>query len=123
MDLNWRSAELAEGLKCYRQEEFFEAHEHWESAWLALHEPEKSFLQAVIQITAAMHHLRKGNRAGAASLLRRSLNRLSKCPSVFGRIHVAQLREEISSCLNEISNGSAAIIKPPNICPIVVQPE
>ena len=45
MDLNWTHGSLAEGLRCYHAQEFFAAHEHWESAWLASQEPEKTFLQ------------------------------------------------------------------------------
>ena len=50
--LDWNSGALAEGIRCYRDCEFFLAHEHWESVWLRLEEPEKSFLQALIQTTA-----------------------------------------------------------------------
>jgi uncharacterized protein len=55
--LDWSCGELAEGLRCYRAEEFFLAHEHWEGVWLKAQEPEKTFLQALIQTTAAFHHL------------------------------------------------------------------
>lgn len=93
--LDWNSGALAEGLACYRGGEFFEAHEHWESVWLTLSEPEKSFLQAVIQMTAAFHHLNAGNRRGTVSLLRRTLRRLELCPAHFGGIAVAPLCVEI----------------------------
>ena len=71
--LDWQSGELKKGLACYRRKQYFEAHEHWELVWLQLQEPEKSFLQAVIQTTAAFHHVQAGNGIGAASLLRRAV--------------------------------------------------
>ena len=46
MALDWSCGALAEGLRCYRNEEFFLAHEHWEAIWLHCEEPEKTFLQA-----------------------------------------------------------------------------
>ena len=70
MSLDWTSGPLAEGLRCYRNSEIFLAHEHWEGVWLNLREPEKSFLQALIQTAAAFHHLNAGNAVGSASLLR-----------------------------------------------------
>ncbi len=98
-ELDWSCGALAEGLACYRREEFFAAHEHWESVWLRLEEPEKSFLQALIQVTAALHHRRAGNRAGAASLLRRALQRLERCPACWGGIAAAPLCVDIRAWL------------------------
>jgi predicted metal-dependent hydrolase len=120
--LDWNSGSLAEGLRCYREARFFDAHEHWESVWLTLDGPEKLFLQALIQIAAAFHHLQRGNRAGTASLLRRAQMRLSHCPAVFGGIEVAPLREEVSAWIPGIENGSLADDAAcPSICPVVVR--
>jgi hypothetical protein len=95
MTLNWNSGELADGLQCYRREEFFEAHEHWEAVWLKSQEPEKTLLQALIQVTAAFHHLQSDNVKGAMSLLKAALRRLQPYPSSFGGIAVDSLREEV----------------------------
>ncbi|MGA8041663.1 MAG: DUF309 domain-containing protein, partial [Terracidiphilus sp.] len=48
--LDWTRGPLAEGLACYHLGEFFLAHEHWEAVWLTLRQPEKNFLQALIQV-------------------------------------------------------------------------
>jgi predicted metal-dependent hydrolase len=106
MPLDWESGALAEGLACYRRGEFFAAHEHWESVWLTLGEPEKSFLQALIQITAAFHHLQSGNSTGAASLLRRALRRLALSPWNFGGIAVTRLCVEIREGLRAMESGA-----------------
>ena len=97
MSLDWQSGALAEGLRCYCNAEFWNAHEHWESVWLRLKEPEKSFLQALIQTTAAFHHVQTGNMRGAVSLLSKALRRFESCPPTFGGIDLAQLREEASA--------------------------
>jgi len=99
MALDWSCGALAEGLRCYRDEEFFAAHEHWEATWLACAEPEKTFLQALIQVTAAFHHLRRKNTIGAASLLTRALRRLESFPDSYGGIEVEGLRESIRAWL------------------------
>lgn len=103
--LDWQSSELAAGLACYRRQEFFEAHEHWELAWLRLDEPEKSFLQATIQITAAFHHWQRGEADGTRSLLRRVEKRLAVCPAEFGGIAVGALRSDVESWLRGIESG------------------
>lgn len=102
--LDWNSGSLAEGLHCYRTEQFFEAHEHWESVWLALSEPEKSFLQALIQISAAFHHLSRGNRTGAVSLLTRSLGRLDRCSSPYCCLDLNLLRQHVGHWLSALEN-------------------
>ena len=105
MALDWNCGALAEGLACYRRAEFFVAHEHWESVWLISKDPEKRFLQALIQTTVAFHHLQTGNSAGAASLLRRALQRLEICPSSFGGIAVPSLCAEIREWIQVIEGG------------------
>ena len=106
MPLNWKLGALAEGLACYRRTEFFQAHEHWESVWLRLDEPEKSFLQSLIQMTAAFHHLQVGNTVGAVSLLRRALRRLEQHPQCFGGIAVTPLCSEICEWLERLESGN-----------------
>jgi uncharacterized protein len=124
VSLDWNRGALAEGLTYYRKAEFFLAHEHWESVWLTLKEPEKSFLQALIQITVAFHHLQTGNSTGAVSLLRRALRRLELCPACFGGIAVASLCREVGEWLR-VAETEAPIIPTaaPQIDPIDVPPK
>jgi predicted metal-dependent hydrolase len=104
-NFEWTTGPLAEGLNCYRTELFFEAHEHWESVWLTLFEPEKSFLQSLVQISAAFHHLRRGNRVGAISLLSRSLKRLERCSPAFCGINIERLRGEVREWLAALQSN------------------
>jgi predicted metal-dependent hydrolase len=102
MALDWNQGALAEGLACYRRQEFFETHEHWESVWLRAPEPEKTFLQALIQVAAAFHHLRRGNAVGAASMLKRALGRLEAYPAEFGGVDVEAVRQSIRAWIAAI---------------------
>jgi predicted metal-dependent hydrolase len=108
MSLDWNDGALAEGLRCYRNGEFFLAHEHWEAIWLKCEEPEKTFLQALIQVTAAFHHLQRGNRIGAGSLLRAALRRLDRFPDEYGDIAVEALRKSIGEWLRILDVKGAA---------------
>ncbi len=104
MSLDWTEVELAEGLRCYRAGEFFLAHEHWESTWLKSEQPDKTFLQALIQITAAFHHLQRKNTAGTSSLLRGALRKLKSFPDNYSSIDVASLRESIRTWLQALES-------------------
>lgn len=105
MPLDWSSGALAEGLRCYESGEYFEAHEHWEGVWLNCDEPEKTFLQALIQITAAFHHFQRKNFRGTASLLRAALRKLDGFPAVYEGIEVESVRESVREWLRVLDSG------------------
>ena len=107
MPLDWTTGPLAEGLRCYQEREFFDAHEHWEGVWLRCDEPDKSFLQALIQVTAAFHHLRQGRPAGTVSLLRRALRRLEGFPADYEGVRVEALCGSIRAWLEGLESGDA----------------
>lgn len=103
MELDWNLGALADGLRCYRSQQFFEAHEHWESVWLHSQQPEKLFLQALIQMAGAFHHFKRGNERGATSLLTAALRKLEPYPESFAGVEVATLRAEIVACLQALA--------------------
>ena len=106
--LDWSCGPLAEGLQCYESGEFFLAHEHWEGVWLKCEEPEKTFLQALIQITAAFHHLQRKNFIGAESLLRAAAGRLKAFPAAYGGIEVEDLRASLRAWLLALEREDSA---------------
>jgi uncharacterized protein len=106
MKFDWTEGALAEGLKHYRAGEFFAAHESWESLWLVAQEPEKMFLQGLIQITAAFHHLQRNNPLGAARLFVRALERLDRYPAAFGSVSVPVLCEDIREWIRVLELGA-----------------
>ena len=110
--MDWEEDRLAEGLACYRNRQFFEAHEHWESVWLRSPEPEKTLLQALIQVTAAFHHLQRNNRIGAASLLTNALSRLEPYPAEYGGVAVEPLRQSIRAWLRSLADQETPIAHP-----------
>jgi predicted metal-dependent hydrolase len=91
MEFDWTQGALAEGLRRYNAGECFTAHEAWEAVWLEAQEPDKTFLQGLIQVTAAFHHLQCNNPLGAGRLLLAALRRLERYPADFGGISVAVL--------------------------------
>ncbi|MFP5234760.1 MAG: DUF309 domain-containing protein [Acidobacteriota bacterium] len=107
MVFDWQTGPLAEGLECYRGLQFFEAHEHWEGVWLQCAEPEKTMLQCLIQIAAAFHHLQRGNRRGAISLLSRALRRLDPYPDEFCGVSVKAIRQSVGEWLRTLGNADA----------------
>ena len=106
MKFDWTHGALAEGLQHYHAGEFFAAHESWESLWLVAEEPEKTFLQGLIQVTAAFHHLQRNNPLGTARLLQGALGRLEGYPANFGSISVVSLCADIREWLKALETDA-----------------
>lgn len=83
------------GVADFNAGRFFEAHEVWEELWLAAAEPEKTFLQGLIQVAAAFHHQARGNERGKRSLLAAGIAKLAGCPDDYRGIAIAELRKEV----------------------------
>lgn len=116
MIFDWTQGSLAEGLRCYRAGEFFAAHEHWEAVWLHAPEPEKTLLQALIQLAAAFHHFQRNNLIGTRSMLQGALKRLDPYPPSFQGVAVSSLSDEIRRCLCEVeAQGASARLACPSI--------
>jgi predicted metal-dependent hydrolase len=81
------------GCEQFNARQFFDAHESWEEIWLGSPEPDKSFLQGIIQIAAAFHHYTYGNMRGARSLLEAGLRRVAPFPPRHNGIQLEMLRE------------------------------
>jgi hypothetical protein len=112
MSLAWTHGDLCEGLRCFHSGAFFEAHEYWESVWLAAQEPEKTFLQGLIQVAASFHHFQRGNCAGSISLLRSALKRLDEYPETFAGILVLPLRTALHLRLEALERIPQSALPP-----------
>ena len=108
MKFDWIQGALAEGLRLYDADEFFAAHEAWESVWLGAREPDKTFLQGLIQVTAAFYHLQRNNPLGTMLLLQAALWRLERYPARFGGISVSLLCDDIRERLQALEAGDSA---------------
>ena len=104
MPLNFKQGALAEGLACYRRHDFFETHEHWETVWVLVPEPEKRFLQGLIHVAVAFHHLQSSNPIGAARQLKRAMLKLNAFPPEFEGIHVENVRANIRTWLEALED-------------------
>lgn len=57
--------EYLAGVELFNTEQFWHAHEEWETAWLAATEPQvRLFYKGIIQTAAALVHWQRGNPKG-----------------------------------------------------------
>ena len=84
-----------EGIKLFNRGQFFEAHEVLEEVWRPARNPERKFLQSLIQVAVALHHHSRGNLVGARSLLARATRNLEPYPERFGGVDLRSLRRSL----------------------------
>lgn len=68
---------LVEGVRLFNEGRWFEAHEVLERAWLDEPTPLRRLYQGILQVGVGLHHARRGNLAGALSLLDRGMSLLA----------------------------------------------
>ncbi len=105
MDDSERDEKFQRGFEQFNAREFFAAHETWEEIWLAAPEPDKTFLQGIIQVAAAFHHYCRGNTAGTQSLLDAGLQKLSKFPADYRGLQLEALCCEARRWLELLAFG------------------
>ncbi|MGA2510701.1 MAG: DUF309 domain-containing protein [Candidatus Acidiferrales bacterium] len=93
------------GVAHFNAGEFFEAHEVWEELWLRAPEPEKAFLQGMIQIAAAFHHYGRGNSSGTRSLLAAGIAKIGGAPDSYRGIEMEEFREEAQRWVGMLGAG------------------
>lgn len=71
---------IANGVALFNSRKFWHAHEAWEELWLATCGEDKLFLQGLIQLAAAYHHVQRGTYKGAIRLFDAALEKLEPYP-------------------------------------------
>jgi predicted metal-dependent hydrolase len=92
MDSHDKDRLFRKGLEAFNSGHFYDAHEHWEEVWLETPNPERMFLQGLIQIAAAFHHYSRENRLGTQNLLQAGLAKIEPFPHVHRQLEVEPLR-------------------------------
>lgn len=94
---------LVAGIELFNAQRFWHAHEAWERDWLVAEGDEKLFLQGLIQLAAAYHHVQRGTYSGGIRLFDAALGKLSRVPAGYAGVDRekavtlgAQHREQIA---------------------------
>ena len=100
------------GIELFNGREFFKAHEVWEELWLTATEPEKTFLQGLIQCAAAFHHYTRGNRNGARSLLEGACAKLEEFSGQHHGMNLGALRLAMRDFLDAPASRPRCVPQP-----------
>jgi len=87
-------AALRAGIAIHNAGHHHAAHDAWEDEWLALEDgPDERLLHGLVQFTAAVHHARRQNWAGAVGLCESARGYLADLPADHRGVNVAAVRE------------------------------
>jgi uncharacterized protein len=95
-----------EGLTLFNSAHFFEAHEVLEDVWRPAPQPERKFLQGLIQVAVALHHYSRGNRVGCRSVLERAHRNLSAYPAEHMGVDLHSLRQSVDAWRSALDRGA-----------------
>lgn len=107
-----RSPYLEEGLRLFREGDYFMAHEVWEEHWVEVEDAQRDFFQGLIHVAVGMHHERRGNHRGAVLQFSKALKRLQASTDEVDGVDVAALRVHLGDAVTRIDRGDA-ITAPP----------
>lgn len=79
-------AALVAGIELFNAHKFWHAHEAWEEPWLTAEGDPRQFLQGLIQLAAAYHHVQRGTFRGGVRLFDAALRRLSDFPPNYANV-------------------------------------
>jgi uncharacterized membrane-anchored protein len=82
----------------------FSAHEVLEASWKAAPDAERDLWQGLAQLCVGLTHLQRGNRVGAARLLRRGAGRLAGRPAAYG-IEVPRVARDAEQLAARVEAG------------------
>jgi predicted metal-dependent hydrolase len=106
-------ARLREGINLFNQRRFFEAHEIWEMLYQRAEINDKSFLEGLIQLSAACRLIEDfGEIKGPVKLLYQALIRFENYQPTYLDVKVAELAAAMEAWAKELEASGARGQKP-----------
>jgi hypothetical protein len=102
-----QSALIRQGSELFNRGEYYACHEAFEEAWMDAQGSERLFLQGVIQLAVALHHLTSDNAKGAKRLLGEAAHKLRAHAQAQPWMDAAPLASAAERILQEMEPGGA----------------
>ena len=105
MDPDERHRLMEAGRAAFNRGEFYEAHEHWEDVWNEVDDPERAWIQGMIQIATGLHKVSQDKRPPARTLLEKAMAKLADAPEALDGFDLGSMRAEAASALARLQAG------------------
>ena len=104
--LGTRAVQCGLGIQQFNAGRYFECHDTLEEVWSGTRGSSRSFLQGLIQIAVAYHHLSNGNAGGARSVFGRALERLEGYGASHLDVDLDDVRAQAREALARLDHGA-----------------
>lgn len=91
------------GQVAFNRGQFFEAHEFWEEIWNEVDDPERTWVQGLIQIATGLHKLAQGRPSICSTLLQKALAKLEGSPPILYGYALAPLRTDATRLFHALA--------------------
>jgi predicted metal-dependent hydrolase len=105
VDAGERQRLMEAGRAAFNRGEFYDAHEHWEDVWNEADDPERRWIQGLIQVATGLHKVSGDKRGPARTLLEKALGKLVDAPADFSGWDVAAMKREAETALATLVGG------------------
>jgi uncharacterized protein len=103
MDSTERKRLMDEGRRAFNRGEFYESHELWEEVWDVIDDPDRLWVQGMIQIATGLHKLSRDRPDVCRTLLTKALAKLADAPPALDGFDLARLRADAEAVLAAIA--------------------
>lgn len=104
--------EVGQAVLEFNQGEFYACHDTLEALWTEAREPERTFLQGILQLAVACYHLQNQNQRGAILLLAEGCRRLNHYCPAYGWVDVASLVQQAQALLECLQTNPSPLAWP-----------
>lgn len=99
-----------QGISEFQAGDYYGCHDSLEALWMDAIEPEKTFVQGILQVSVGCYHLTNGNAKGSMILLGEGVKRLKEYQPDFESIDVKTLVESSAQFLATVQTLEADAI-------------
>jgi predicted metal-dependent hydrolase len=96
---------MSDGQRAFNRGERYEAHEFWEEVWNEIDDPERTWVQGMIQVATGLHKLARGRPDVCRTLLGKALGKLRDAPPSLDGYDLGRLRADAAALLSALERG------------------
>lgn len=101
--------DVHQGLSLFNQDEYYEAHEAFESAWRKTQDPSREFYRALIHISGGFYRLTQNRPKAAVKFFEHALKWLMLFPDTHLGFNIALLKGDLNTIIAEIEQGQIKV--------------
>ena len=106
-DENIKDKLYRDGLKAFKNHQFYDAHEYWEDLWSDYRLVDAKFIQGLIQLSVGYFHISNNNKKGAQNLFNKCIPKLIEYKPNYRGLNIENILIGINNtlkCLSEIDD-------------------